>query len=274
MRRTPHKLCLLCKVRYATKRNSHIFPKFWVKSILGDDNQREAYTVSSSADKLGQKVQDSPKEDYILCPECEAKFGILERYVANNFYNPFKNFNTSSDFTEIKSDDDDIDKIFAIKVDPILFKLFIYSFVWRASIATHTVFVNFKLTTQDEENLRLTLDSYVMNTERDTIEYYAQNQSEFVCLPFNIITTSVIPDTTANLISPFNLDDGRLLLFANEFIITMYLDWEAPNQGNDSFNLGRQLLCISVLPLNKWQEYHAMMVQMLVKHRGHNFKKN
>ena len=264
-KRMPQDLCLLCHTRYAAKKNSHIFPKFWVKGILGSDNQREGYNVSSAAGKLGQKIQDSPKEDYILCTECEELFSVAERYVANSFYNLYKNPAALADFTIIENKVDELDNMLAAKVHPILFKLFIYSLVWRASISNHAIFSNFKLKAQDEENLRQVLNDYLHATEKATVDYWAENENAFKALPFNIVTTLDSSDATSNMIAPFDAEDGRILLFANEFIIIVYLDWSAPNHGSLIFNLGKQQRCVGILPLGKWQEYHAGMVDMLVE---------
>lgn len=268
--RTPQDECLLCKNRLASKRNSHIFPRFWVRTILGDANQKQAYTVGSATARLGQKIQDSPKEDYILCPECESRFGVLERYVANSFYNPFKSSGVSKDFPLQITADDELDKLFAPNVNSVMFKLFIYSLVWRASISNHPVFENFKLSAVDEESIRQIIDSFLKDSEAETLDYIAANLSQFKSLPVSVVTTLGPADTTANLIAPFNVDDEKVLLFANEFMIVIYLDWSAPHSGGEHFNLGVNPLCIGVVPLTEWDGYHTAMVEMLVSRRRKN----
>ena len=116
----------------------------------------------------------------------------------------------------------------------------------------------------------MALDNYLQNTEVETADYFAAHEAGFKSLPFNIITTMSPSDATSNMIAPFDAEDGRILLFANEFMIILYFDWEAPSQGGVAFNLGKQQLCIGVVPLEKWQDYHTMMVNMLVEHRQRN----
>jgi hypothetical protein len=269
--RTDQDTCLLCQIRKSTKRNSHIFPKFWVKSILGSDSKKEGYTVSSAAEKLGQKIQDSPKEDFIFCPECEARFGFLERYVANSFYNIYKDSAYSSDFPIVINAGDELNIMSAINVSPFLFKLFIYSLVWRASISNRPVFTNFKLKQNDEEQLRKIINTYLQSNEADTISFFSGNGNGFKSLPFNLITTLEPADSTSNMIAPFDTEDGRILLFANEFMIIVYLDWNAPNSGSKSYNMGSQQVCISIVDLGEWQRLHGIIVNMLVGHRLENF---
>ena len=268
--RTAQDICLLCQIRLATKRNSHIFPKFWVKNILGPENQKEGYAVSSSSDKLGQKVQDSPKEDFIFCPECEMRFGFLERYIANNFYNLYKSSANASIFPVTKRMGDELDIMTAVNVSPVFFKLFIYSLVWRASISNNVIFSNFKLNSETEEKLRIILDSYLQNSEMDNLSYCNDNIGNFESLPVNIITTLSPADSTSNMIAPFDADDGRILLFANEFMIIIYLDWAAPKTGDISYNFGVQQLGIGLVPLKEWQRLHGIMVTMLVDNRRKN----
>ncbi len=271
VQRTPQDLCLLCKRRLSTKKNSHIFPRFWTRSLLGDDNQKEGYTVSSAAAKIGQKVQDSPKEDYIFCPECETRFSLNERYVANHFYNKYANPSSASDFPIIKNSIPDLDIMTARLVNPVMFKLFIYSLVWRASISNHPVFANFTLNASDEEKIRALLDEFLKDNDADTVANLAQQGSQFKSLPFNIVTTLESANVTANMIAPFSTDDGRILLFANEFMIIVYLDWNAPTHLASIYNSGTAAVSIGIVPLEEWAKYHTMMVQMLIGARQRNF---
>lgn len=63
--------------------------------LITEDNQREGWqisTVTRSLDKVGEKIQDSTKQDYLFCPECEKRFGDgLEHYTATHFYHRFRN---------------------------------------------------------------------------------------------------------------------------------------------------------------------------------------
>src|SRR5438105_4447282 len=77
--------CLLCKSSPASKTKSHIIPKFLGKDIFGEKG--EGYNISSA--KMEAKptiVQNTPTEDYILCPPCEDYFSLLETYFSANLY--------------------------------------------------------------------------------------------------------------------------------------------------------------------------------------------
>lgn len=268
-KRSPQDTCLLCKTHLATKKNSHIVPKFWVKDMLiTDDNQREGWLISTTPknlNKTGQKVQDSPKQDYLFCPACEGKFGVLERYTANHFYNRFRDPAAAQDFPITRNQRPETDFITALKVDTIMFKLFMYSIIWRASISTDQVFKNFKLPGETEERLRELLHTFVMETEPATMAYIQQHATEFPHLPMNVITTEVAMNATANMVQPF-IDPtvGNVLLFANEFIVIFYPDWNAPRQGGQAYNLADSPLTISVLSQQEWNQYHKALIKHIV----------
>jgi len=57
--------CLMCHKRLATKKKSHIISKFFANSFLTDDKGHKI-----SAEGVKQNViQDSPKENFIFCPQ-------------------------------------------------------------------------------------------------------------------------------------------------------------------------------------------------------------
>ncbi len=77
------KLCFLCKVKEATKKNSHIFPRYMGTTMIETpDKKRKAFNTSTR-----KFSQDTPKENYIFCPKCEAYLGKLEKKFADEFYN-------------------------------------------------------------------------------------------------------------------------------------------------------------------------------------------
>ena len=88
--REPTDLCLLCQTNLATKTNSHIYPKFLSTNFLGAKGKPCKGFDLISEKILNEKpkvIQDSPKENYILCEECEAYFGILEGIASDIFMN-------------------------------------------------------------------------------------------------------------------------------------------------------------------------------------------
>lgn len=86
--RQPTDLCLLCKVAIADKTNSHIMPRFLsTKFLEAPGKARRGYYIGEEFAK-GEKpkvIQDSPKENHILCTPCEHYLSIIEGLAASTF---------------------------------------------------------------------------------------------------------------------------------------------------------------------------------------------
>ena len=70
--REPTDDCLLCTTNKATKTNLHIIPKFIGKTILSDGDKKGYILDLKKTNNKVEKVQDSIKENYILCPSCDS----------------------------------------------------------------------------------------------------------------------------------------------------------------------------------------------------------
>lgn len=155
--RTPDSDCLLCQTNKAVKKNSHIVPKFFVKSIFADAGR--AFAIQpNKADQKPSIKQNSPTEDYILCSECEQYIGILEREFANNVYNIL----IEPAYQELFEDEKTSGQVirYCRSMNPIIVNLFIQSILWRCAISDHVSFASFKLPHEHEEGLRQSLINY------------------------------------------------------------------------------------------------------------------
>jgi hypothetical protein len=151
------KKCLLCLEREASQKNSHIIPKFLGEKLFAESKPRHSLLFSSNG-KL-TKVQDTPKEDHIICQECEKGFNIYETYCSFklNRYNDVKYRNVKN-FGNIRIGE--IECFYPKYFNILIFNLFIYSIVWRASVSKSDAFQNFKLSDENEEILRILLKKY------------------------------------------------------------------------------------------------------------------
>ena len=124
--------CLLCRMRPATKAKSHIFSKFLSTDFLGEKGQpRRGNELSSEQPHTNKSkvVQDSPKEDFILCPGCEHFLGILEGQAADTYQHwrqhvhigKFQEYLMVKDLTIVQCDG----------ANPRVLRLLVYSMFWR-----------------------------------------------------------------------------------------------------------------------------------------------
>lgn len=161
--RNPTNICLLCREKKASKRNSHIIPKFMGQGIFDGIKPRHGIMLTNSEEP--RKIQDIPKEDYLFCENCEKGFSIIETYCSwrlerYNKVNYLKHFNHEAiggiKYVEFKD------------LDIRIFNLFIYSIIWRVSISNN-YFQKVKLQNNEEEKLRTILKQYSSSTQNDLL---------------------------------------------------------------------------------------------------------
>lgn len=218
--RKPTDPCLLCQTNLATKTNSHIYPKFLSTNFLGEKGKpRRGYDLSS--DKiLVQKpkiIQDSPKEDYILCEECEAFFGVLEGIASDTFIN----WQAKVDRGEfsLKKVIDGLEIVECNTADKKTIHLFNYSVFWRVSISGIDLFENVKIAQDFEEELRTILLRYKQTKRANYLSALAATKS-FKIFPTSIITGKSFIDETANMLfAPFSYDPYCLVVDRFSFML-------------------------------------------------------
>jgi hypothetical protein len=148
--------------RQADQKNSHLIPKFFSEGLFYGTNPRHTLLVSRDKSKI--KVQDTFKEDFLLCSVCEKGFSILETYCSLRL-SRIGNFRFFTHFTRIVNGK--FEMIGCNQFDIKIFNLFIYSIVWRASISTHVGFTNINLDNSDLELLRETLANNIAPSQTE-----------------------------------------------------------------------------------------------------------
>lgn len=158
--------CKLCKERVADKSNSHIIPKFMCKRLFEDTKPR--HTISLSKDGRRAKIQDIPKEDYILCSFCEKRFEKLETYFSRVFLE-INSLHSATRRYELKLVENR-EVLYCDDVNPSLFYLFLYSLIWRSSISLNIIFDTFKIDAAIEEEIRVFLNNNLKEIHSDLID--------------------------------------------------------------------------------------------------------
>ena len=208
--------CKLCKIEIANKKNSHIVPKFLGKELLNSNHVEQINKNGKS-----KKIHSIPKEDFIFCSICEKRFEIIETYFAR-FFNKLRNYEKyPEDFLLQKIETQYY--MICNKMNPILFKLFIYSLIWRLSISTHSANQNFKLPDEIEDELRIFLNLNLSVSHRillETIEKVINFPSYDLC----IIKPEKKTDNFKGMYSAFQLSESSYLLVLVEFILFFYID--------------------------------------------------
>jgi mRNA-degrading endonuclease RelE of RelBE toxin-antitoxin system len=201
--RTDNDICLLCCNDKATKKNSHIFPRFIGKSLIDNKNYRRAYTITDNLNKP-KSSQDIPKQDYLFCPKCES-------LIADKFETPmsigfFNIVDYKSDFFQVRIKNSFTYRVY-YKVDYVRFKKFLYSMLFRASISDLIEFVHFKIDDSYEKEIRKML------LEEDYFQDY----------PVYLMSCRT-NDPRENQILAENIVGNTYNLHANEYIVIFDLD--------------------------------------------------
>lgn len=201
--RKPTDLCLLCRNKAATKTNSHILPKFISTGFLGAKGAPRKGFVLNGKNELSanpKKVQDSPKEDYILCDECEAYFGLLETSCAPalKFWKA-RIITGGAKLITIKP----FLKIVQLAApNPLIMRLLVYSMFWRTSISGLGPFQEYRLDPELEDSLRVNLINFKALTNADLVANLTSK--EIALHPFSILTADEFRDETANVLAAIN----------------------------------------------------------------------
>jgi len=198
--RKPTDECLLCRINAASKTNSHILPRFISTGFLGAKGAPRKGFLLNGKNELAAKpktVQDSPKEDYILCDECEAYFSLLETASAPSL----KLWGAKGDLKIIPVHPH-LKLVKLDSPDPIIMRLLVYSMFWRTDISSLETFQDYKLDPNLAESLRNNLLEFKALTNGDLQAIIKTKQ--ITIHPYATMTAGSFKDETENVLAAIN----------------------------------------------------------------------
>lgn len=140
------KLC--CKEREVKK--SHVIPNSFFKFIKQKQGDKNGKLILS--DTKNTRWDQETFYERLLCSECENKFsGNFENYAASLMLRDGSNTETEVQYLNNQ-------EILIKNLDFEKFKLFQMSLLWRASVSESDFYKHVKLSTSEEERLRVKLD--------------------------------------------------------------------------------------------------------------------
>jgi len=230
--------CLLCELNNSTQTNSHIFSKFLSTDFLNNNGKRKGFSFNSQANiiKKDKKIsidnvvftQDSPKESYILCSECETYFGLIEKASRNTFI-LWREKIISGEFESLPSlTSNNINIVKCTTSNPLIIKLFVYSLFWRSSISSNEAFIGFNIFKTMENDLRLLLLIYKSKNYNE-LKIKTDKLPSTVQFPFLIMTSEKFEDPTANYLLALPHDEPYGLI-ADKFSFILFKDSNTDSQ--------------------------------------------
>jgi hypothetical protein len=246
------KRCNLCLTREATQENSHIVPRFMGVTILENpDGIRKGFKLDNDPNFLKQKSQqDTPKEDFILCPECESRLGKLERKLANDVYYKFKKQEFELEFPSTVLPNG-IVKATGKNVDYTNFRLASFGIFFKVCISSLPYFIDSRIAKGQQEILRQILN----------------NEKEFEDISIVILTSQSDKEFTKNYIYALSYADCLAhLVWCNDYIFFLDFGTKAP-----AFRLFDEIKMslagpfqIGVLPNEVWNNLRKSLLEMKV----------
>ncbi|PKH49345.1 hypothetical protein CXF68_00975 [Tenacibaculum sp. Bg11-29] len=245
--------CKLCLTKNADKKNSHIIPKFMGKRLFESTNPR--YGVKIDVNGKSKKIQDSPKEDYIFCSDCEERFAKLEHYFSLKLKSIHNYSNEKDKFKIHTIQKNTILECFKVPFNAI--KLFNYSLVWRASISNRHEFSNFKLPKLNEEILRTFLNSNLTLSHKKLTETLKniQDETNFDSYFFKCIVKN---EYSRGIFTAYEFSKHSFGLFLVDIIIFLYIDKsKIPNEFQIISNTQKNNALIAMADIPNWKKLNS-----------------
>lgn len=254
------KICKLCVTNPADKLNSHIIPKFMSKRLF--ENTKPRHTISILRNAKPKKIQDTPKENNLLCTSCEKRIEILETYFSrilidiNSLQNATRNYRLISEYGN--------EVLICEDLNPTLFKLFIFSIIWRSSISTLEDFKSFKLKEEVEEKLRSFLDNN-LKLKHDDLMQSLKAINDIPQFHFCIIKPK---NKTKGIFTAYKFGEDAYAVFTVDYALFFYTQNLPLISEHMIFsNKGNHKVKIVFGNDENWQKLNQLVISMLVNYK-------
>ena len=243
------KICKLCLKNGADQNNSHIIPKFMGKRLF--ENIKPRHTIRIDISGKFDTLQDTPKEDKILCKVCEKRFAILEHYFSLKLIS-IHNHSNQKDKFKIHSDGTN-NTLECLNIKKKALMLFNYSLIWKVSISNVHEFVKMKIPNSSEEYIRKFLDGNLKNTHSELLASFNQisNIPEFECFTFKCDTTN---EYTRGIFTAYEFAKHSFGIFLVDIVVFLYLDKKSVREDfNIIKNISSNNALISLATPKEWK---------------------
>ncbi|PZP51636.1 MAG: hypothetical protein DI598_02725 [Pseudopedobacter saltans] len=253
--------CKLCLNNFADKENSHIIPKFLCKGLFENINPRYALSINKFG--KGRKIQDTPKENNILCSNCEHRIEIIET-IFSKFFREIHSYKSLNEKFKIfqKGAQEYIE---CKNINPTLFKLFIYSLVWRSSISNLFEFQSFKLNKNNEDEIRTILNSNLKSNKAELFENLNRIQ-DFTPYHNCIIKPKEKSASTRGIFSVSSMSNDSHILLLVDIAILFYTDNYSIGSVLEKYsNKQNEIVIITLGEKDAWFDLNKALISKMLK---------
>lgn len=245
--------CKLCLIEEADKRNSHLIPKFMGKRLF--ESSQPKYSIRIDISGKYDKIQDTPKEDFIFCSKCENRFAKLEHYFSLKLTSIHNYKNEQDKFKIHISGENTI--LECLKIPYNAMKLFNYSLVWKASISNLHEFLKFKLPDSSEQKLREFLDSNLTNSHSDLMKTLneVQDNSDFDSYFFKCLVKN---EYSRGIYTAYEFGENAFGIFLVDIIIFFYIDKNRiPKDFKVISDIQKENTLIAMADIPQWKKLNS-----------------
>ena len=220
------------------------------------------HSIEINSKGKSKKIQDSPKENNILCTSCEKRIEILETYFSKKIID-IHNFSNVKDRIDIKTISNE-KHLICKNIKPTMFKLFIYSLVWRSSISKLIEFEEYHIDDKVEEELRFFLNDNLKITHKELLENI-ENDIKHPSYHFCLIKPIVRNKQSRGIFTAFNLGEKAHLLMLIDFAVFFYTDENSIGPTLKFYsNKQNEKVIIAMGGIEKWIDLNRMIVQKML----------
>ncbi len=234
------------------------------KGLFEGTEPRHALSINRTG--KGRKIQDTPKEDFILCKACEKRIEILETVFARIINNIHLYRDLPQKFKLLSLGTQQY--IECNNIHPTLFKLFLYSLVWRASISNLFEFLPFQLTEKDEEIIREFLNNNLTVDKKlllEGVEKISNIPSYHSC----IIKPKEKSESSRGIFSICSMSETAHILLLIDFAIFFYTDETSIRHVLEKFsNKQNQKVIVTLGETEPWLDLNRVYLSKMLNEKN------
>ncbi|CAA9202921.1 hypothetical protein FLA105534_04323 [Flavobacterium bizetiae] len=149
-----------------------------------------------------------------------------------------------------------------------MFKLFIYSLVWRSSISKLNEFEKYHIDDKVEEELRVFLNDNLKTTHKELLENI-ENNIKYPSYHFCLIKPIARNKQSRGIFTAFNSGEKAHLLMLIDFAVFFYTDEKSIGSTLKYYsNKQNEKVIIATGDIEKWTELNRMIVQKMLNKKN------